>query len=185
MIKYIVKVVVLIMGVQSLLANLREQGIISGDIQIHYPVLQEKVISVVKSREFHDLVRKVKSSEVAEYVTPNDAQGAVPQQSDYNYQGRPNNSYSRRNYEQTTQRQNDYKTNRTQHKYNVSYENNRSMKQIRCLCHVVRAGETLSDLAQEYGVSWKVIKRANRIYNARNLQIGQNLIIPQRIGGLG
>ena len=55
----------------------------------------------------------------------------------------------------------------------------------RCFKHIVRRGETLSNLAEHYGVSWKVIKKVNRISDERRLQIGQNLMIPNLVHSLG
>jgi len=50
--------------------------------------------------------------------------------------------------------------------------------------HVVQRGETLSNLGETYGVSWKVIKKANKIYNERLLQVGQDLVIPVLQSGM-
>ena len=58
-------------------------------------------------------------------------------------------------------------------------------RSTRCFKHIVRQGETLSNLAECYGVSWKVIKKVNRIADERRLQIGQNLMIPNVVHSLG
>jgi LysM repeat protein len=44
--------------------------------------------------------------------------------------------------------------------------------------HTVKAGETLSAIAQRYGVSQQVIINANNIENASLIRVGQQLIIP-------
>lgn len=46
--------------------------------------------------------------------------------------------------------------------------------------HVVRSGDTLLDLAEQYGVSVQALIEVNRIENPRALQVGQTLIIPYR-----
>ena len=45
--------------------------------------------------------------------------------------------------------------------------------------HIVRRGETLSEIARNYGVSVSGISAANHGVNPRRLQIGQRLIIPR------
>lgn len=44
--------------------------------------------------------------------------------------------------------------------------------------HVVRQGETLSEIARAYGVSMNAIIRANRIERPDALRVGQKLFIP-------
>ena len=90
MIKSVTKIVVFLMGIQSLLGNLEKQGIISGSIKINYPVLQDKIISLVKSDEFQGLVKKAQSSEITDYVTPNEAYSAEPPADNYYYEQRNN-----------------------------------------------------------------------------------------------
>lgn len=46
------------------------------------------------------------------------------------------------------------------------------------LTHVVRRGETISGIAQRYGVSQDALMSANRVARARSLQIGATLYIP-------
>jgi len=45
--------------------------------------------------------------------------------------------------------------------------------------HIVRRGETLGEIARNYGVSVSGIQAANRGVDPRRLQIGQRLIIPR------
>ena len=44
--------------------------------------------------------------------------------------------------------------------------------------HIVRKGDTLAEIAKNYGVALETIKSANRLTNANRLAIGQELIIP-------
>lgn len=46
--------------------------------------------------------------------------------------------------------------------------------------HVVKSGETIAAIAKAYGVSANEIMRANNIKDARTLQVGQKLFIPQK-----
>ena len=45
--------------------------------------------------------------------------------------------------------------------------------------HKVRAGDTLIDIAKQYGISAEAIQEANAILDPRRLQIGQELVIPR------
>nr|MBI2905015.1 LysM peptidoglycan-binding domain-containing protein [Chloroflexota bacterium] len=44
--------------------------------------------------------------------------------------------------------------------------------------HVVRSGETLTRIAQAYGVTVEAVVRANQLANADSIYAGQKLIIP-------
>ncbi len=44
--------------------------------------------------------------------------------------------------------------------------------------HVVRVGDTLTSLAQEYGVTIEAIVRANGLADANRIDVGQRLVIP-------
>ncbi len=46
--------------------------------------------------------------------------------------------------------------------------------------HVVKAGETLSGIASEHGVSVRELARANRLKDADKLRRGQKLLIPEK-----
>jgi murein DD-endopeptidase MepM/ murein hydrolase activator NlpD len=46
--------------------------------------------------------------------------------------------------------------------------------------HVVRRGETLYRIAQNYGVSTAALMRANGLHDPRELRVGQLLVIPSR-----
>lgn len=46
--------------------------------------------------------------------------------------------------------------------------------------HVVRAGESLSGIANRFGVSLLALSQANNIYNPDHITVGQALIIPAR-----
>ena len=45
--------------------------------------------------------------------------------------------------------------------------------------HVVKPGETLSEIAKAYGVSVSVITKANSLKNPDDLRVGQKLFIPE------
>ncbi len=44
--------------------------------------------------------------------------------------------------------------------------------------HVVQSGETLSTIAQRYGVTWQAIAQANNLANPNVIYVGQRLLIP-------
>jgi membrane-bound lytic murein transglycosylase D len=46
------------------------------------------------------------------------------------------------------------------------------------IVHRIKKGETLSSIAQRYGIPASVIEESNRIPSARRLSVGKNLIIP-------
>ena len=48
------------------------------------------------------------------------------------------------------------------------------------LVYVVQAGDTLSEIAKEFGVTVEALQEVNAISDPKRLQIGQELIIPQR-----
>ncbi len=48
-----------------------------------------------------------------------------------------------------------------------------------CYEHVIESGETISEIAQAYGVTTKEIMEVNNIQNAARIQIGQKLYIPK------
>ena len=75
------------------------------------------------------------------------------------------------NLEQTENNTNNYYEETPQNDLNIQ-------KRVKVFNHIVKHGETLSDLGAEYGISWKVIKKANHIYNENSINVGQNLIIP-------
>ena len=45
--------------------------------------------------------------------------------------------------------------------------------------HKVRAGDTLIDIAKQYGISAEALQEANAILDPRRLQLGQELVIPR------
>jgi LysM repeat protein len=45
--------------------------------------------------------------------------------------------------------------------------------------HVVKSGETLSEIAQAYGVNVGAITKANNLQNPDDLRVGQKLFIPE------
>jgi LysM repeat protein len=44
--------------------------------------------------------------------------------------------------------------------------------------HIVKRGETLSSIAQQYGTTWQAIQRANNLVNPSQIVVGQKLTIP-------
>jgi membrane-bound lytic murein transglycosylase D len=51
-------------------------------------------------------------------------------------------------------------------------------ERVNFLEHVVRSGETLSEIGQRYGVSVALIRAANNNVDPRRLRIGKRLVIP-------
>ncbi len=56
-------------------------------------------------------------------------------------------------------------------------------ERVNFLEHVVKRGETLSEIGQRYGVSVSLLRAANGNVSPRRLQIGQRLIIPMSPAG--
>lgn len=53
------------------------------------------------------------------------------------------------------------------------------------LTYVVKRGDTLSEVAHRYGVSPRLLARANHLSNPHHLRVGQKLYLPPRPGGQG
>jgi murein DD-endopeptidase MepM/ murein hydrolase activator NlpD len=50
------------------------------------------------------------------------------------------------------------------------------------LLHVIRRGETLSEIAQSYGISAEALRRANQLRTSNHVIVGETLRIPAREG---
>ncbi|MBN1155179.1 LysM peptidoglycan-binding domain-containing protein [candidate division KSB1 bacterium] len=181
MVKFMVKGVIFLMGLQSLFGNLQKYGIIEGSIRINPTNIQRVLISVLNSEEVNSMISKLDESNIDRYFTPPEAQAEEYQ----GYNIRRNNDWSTPNNTQI----NDVNSN---HRQMVRYANaveneqqydfnNLKNKTIRCYNHVVQRGETLQDLSNMYGVAHQVIMKVNRMYEASELQVGQNVYIPTRM----
>jgi len=67
----------------------------------------------------------------------------------------------------------------TGHRFAARYAAVPPSERVTWVQHVVRRGDTLSEIARAYGVSISAITAANRGIRPRRLQIGQRLIIPR------
>jgi membrane-bound lytic murein transglycosylase D len=67
----------------------------------------------------------------------------------------------------------------TGHAFALNYAKVPPSERVTWVQHVVRRGDTLSEIARDYGVSISAIRAANRGVNPRRLRIGQRLIIPR------
>ncbi len=67
----------------------------------------------------------------------------------------------------------------TGHRFALNYARVPPSKRVTWVQHVVRRGDTLSEIARDYGVSVSAIRAANRGINPRRLRVGQRLIIPR------
>ncbi len=65
-----------------------------------------------------------------------------------------------------------------------SEQHHRDFPSYRIVFHVVKDGETLSELSQEYGVHWRVIQKINHINDEQRLSVGQMLKIPSKVKNL-
>lgn len=61
----------------------------------------------------------------------------------------------------------------------LNYANVPASERVTWVQHVVRRGDTLSEIARAYGVSIASIRAANRGVHPRRLRIGQRLVIPR------
>lgn len=144
MIKFMFKLLVIWLALQSALGYLREQEIIYGSIEINYPVLQKKALEIIPTEEISEALIHLITKKLKESLTP-----------------------------ETEQQNRFYRTNEV--------TNRKSFKEI---VHVVHQGDTLTELSEQYGISWKVIKKINRIENKDQLLVGQRLRIPSRLNNL-
>lgn len=67
----------------------------------------------------------------------------------------------------------------TGHSFAVNYARVPPTERVTWVQHVVRRGDTLSEIARAYGVSVSAIRAANRSVHPNRLQIGQRLVIPR------
>ena len=67
----------------------------------------------------------------------------------------------------------------TSQRFALNYAKVPATERVTWVQHVVRRGETLGEIARNYGVSVSGIRAANHGVNPRRLQIGQRLIIPR------
>jgi membrane-bound lytic murein transglycosylase D len=67
----------------------------------------------------------------------------------------------------------------TGHRFALNYANVPASDRVTWVQHVVRRGDTLSEIAQAYGVSVSAVRAANNGVDPRRLRIGQRLIIPR------
>ncbi len=67
----------------------------------------------------------------------------------------------------------------TGHVFALNYARVPPSQRVTWVQHVVRRGDTLSEIARDYGVSVSAIRAANKRVNPRRLRIGQRLIIPR------
>ncbi len=67
----------------------------------------------------------------------------------------------------------------TGHRFAVNFARVPASERVTWVQHIVRRGETLGEIARNYGVSVSGIQAANRGVDPRRLQIGQRLIIPR------
>lgn len=67
----------------------------------------------------------------------------------------------------------------TGHRFATYYASVPPSERVTWVQHVVRRGDTLSEIARAYGVSISAITAANRGVQPRRLRIGQRLIIPR------
>jgi len=175
MIKSVLKWVIFLMGIQSFIGNLEKQGIVSGSIKINFPVLYTRIVSILQSEEMNGLIDNMNSAEIDDYISPAEVQ-AVEQHDNRRY---VDQQYQRQWQQDDVQRL-EYRVQR-----NCIERPQNSVRRTSYVTHRVRRGETLSNVAEIYGISWKVIKKANCIFDEHKLQIGQRLIIPRPTGALG
>lgn len=67
----------------------------------------------------------------------------------------------------------------TAHRFATNYASVPPSERVTWVQHVVRRGDTLSEIARAYGVSISAISAANRGVHPRRLRIGQRLMIPR------
>ena len=144
MIKFLFKLLVVWLALQSALGYLRKEEIIYGSIEINYPALQKKVLEIIPTEQISEAIIHIVTKKLKETLAPGEEQKSRFYRTD-----------------DVAARQN-----------------------FREVVHVVHRGDTLSDLSEKYGVSWKVIKKINRIVNKDQLLVGQKLRIPSRLNNL-
>lgn len=141
MIKFLFKLFVVWLALQSALGYLREEEIIHGSIEINYPVLQRKVLEIIPTEQISEALIHLVTKKLKDALDAGEDGGFLNHR-----EGDKSPSTS-----------------------------------FREIVHVVDRGDTLTELSERYGVSWKVIKKINQIENKNRLRVGQRLRIPSRV----
>ncbi len=66
MFKFLVKVVVVVLAIQSAMGYLRKEEIISGEIHINYPVLKEKLLKIIPTEKIAEGLQDFVTTKVKE-----------------------------------------------------------------------------------------------------------------------
>jgi len=182
MIKFMIKGVIFLMGLQSLFGSLQKNGIIEGSIRVNYKNIQRSVVAVLQSNEFNNVIDKLNDANIERYITPPEVQAeeykGYELRRNENVWRTPTNAQVNANeqYQRPTVRY----ANAVQDDHEYDF-NNLKNKTIRCYHHVVQNGETLEDLSNMYGVAYQVIMKVNKMYDTEDVHAGQNVYIPTRM----
>ncbi len=66
MFKFLVKVGIVVLALQSGMSFLKKQEILIGDIRINYPVLKEKILSLIPTEKITEKISDVVNSKISE-----------------------------------------------------------------------------------------------------------------------
>ncbi len=66
MFKFLVKVVIVVLALQSGMSYLKKQDILIGEIKINYPVLKEKILKLIPTEKITEKLKDVVNSKISE-----------------------------------------------------------------------------------------------------------------------
>ncbi|MBC8180038.1 LysM peptidoglycan-binding domain-containing protein [candidate division KSB1 bacterium] len=69
MFKFLVKVVIVVLAIQSGMSFLKKEEILVGEIRINYPVLKEKLLKIVPTNKITDKLLDVVNTKVSQALT--------------------------------------------------------------------------------------------------------------------
>ena len=69
MFKFLVKVVVVVLAIQSGLGYLRKEGLISGEIKVNYHAVKEKILKIIPTDKIADKLQDVVTSKIKEVLS--------------------------------------------------------------------------------------------------------------------
>jgi len=66
MFKFLVKVVIVVLALQSGVGYLQKQDVLIGDMKINYPVLKEKILKLIPTKKITEKLKDVVNSKISE-----------------------------------------------------------------------------------------------------------------------
>ena len=71
MFKFLVKVVMVVLALQSGVSYLQKEDILVGEIRVNYPVLKEKIMKLIPTEKITEKIKEVVNSKISEAFAAN------------------------------------------------------------------------------------------------------------------